>query len=65
MALAPLNDPRGERIAAEWKATKRRLRVWLVLPVLPALALIWGAGYGSALLDKRADCIAANTTRKD
>lgn len=51
MALAPLNDPKAERTADNWKRVRRRLRVYFWILMLPALAFLWFAGYGKGLLD--------------
>lgn len=55
----PPPDPRKER---DRRTIRRGLKAFYLMLLLPFLIALWGAGYGAALIDRRADCIA---TRKD
>jgi len=46
--LRPLSD---DEKAANWATCRRYLRRYFVALLLPALALLWGAGYAKGLLD--------------
>lgn len=45
--LRPLSD---DEKAANWAACRRMLRRYFIALLVPALALIWFAGYGYGLL---------------
>ena len=48
MTAPSWRDP--EQAAANWRYVAKRARVLFWLLMLPALALIWGAGYAQGLL---------------
>lgn len=52
--LRPLSD---DEKAANWATVRRGLRLYFVALLIPALALLWFAGYGYGLLTaSRQDC---------
>ena len=52
--LRPLSD---DEKAENWRAVRRYLRRYFIALLIPALALLWFAGYAKGLLDGSADCI--------
>lgn len=54
-AVPGWRDP--ERAAQNWRDCARYLRRYFIALLVPALALIWGAGYAQGLLDAAADCL--------
>ena len=46
--LRPLSD---EEKAENWRAVRRALRRYFIALMVPALALLWAAGYAKGLLD--------------
>lgn len=40
-----------------WRECRRYLRRYFIAALVPALALIWGAGYAKGLLDAAGDCL--------
>ena len=52
--IRPLSD---DEKAENWRAVRRYLRRYFVALMIPALALIWGAGYAKGILDAAGDCL--------
>ena len=51
--LRPLSD---DEKAENWRAVRRYLRRYFIALLIPALGLLWAAGYAKALLDGSAAC---------
>lgn len=51
--LRPLSD---DEKAENWRAVRRYLRRYFIALLIPALALLWAAGYAKGLLDGSAAC---------
>lgn len=54
--IRPLSD---DEKAENWRAVRRYLRRYFIALLIPALFLLWAAGYGKGLLDAAGDCIPA------
>lgn len=52
--IRPLSD---DEKAENWRAVRRYLRRYFIALMVPALALIWGAGYAKGILDAAGDCL--------
>lgn len=52
--LRPLSD---DEKAENWRAVRRYLRRYLIALLIPALALLWAAGYAKGLLDATGACL--------
>lgn len=59
--LRPLSD---EEKAENWRACRRYLRRYFIALLIPALFLLWAAGYAKGLLDGAAQP-AAPATRNE
>ena len=59
--LRPLSD---EEKAENWRAVRRYLRRYFIVLLIPALFLLWAAGYAKGLLDGSAQQ-AAPATRNE
>lgn len=59
--LRPLSD---EEKAENWRAVRRYLRRYFIALLIPALFLLWAAGYAKGLLDGAAQP-AAPATRNE
>lgn len=49
-----------EESAENWRACLRYLRRYFALAMLPALAALWGAGYGQGIIEGTAACPPAH-----
>lgn len=58
--LRPLSD---DEKAENWRAVRRALRRYFIALMVPALALLWAAGYAKGLLDGAA--VSAPATRNE
>lgn len=54
-----------EEVAANWAYVRRRARLFFWAAMLPALALIWGAGYAYGLLDHCATAFRETISTKE
>lgn len=59
--LRPLSD---DEKAANWKTVRRGLRLYFVALLIPALALLWFAGYGYGLLTASRYCPEVTTNKE-
>jgi hypothetical protein len=59
--LRPLSD---DEKAENWRVVRKALRRYIIALMVPALALLWAAGYAKGLLDGAAQP-AAPATRNE
>lgn len=59
--IRPLTE---SEIAANWAATRKALRRWFILLMLPLLALLWAAGYVQGLIEGGRDCLSITRNKE-